>query len=183
MQNTPVRPNSHSPSYIHGHAPKHGESPTYRAWMAMRNRCLNPRAEGYYKHGGRGITVCVAWKFSFTAFLADMGEKPGDVYSLDRKDNDGYYSCGHCVECTANAWTANCRWATLTEQGSNKRNNRTFEYRGVRYTIAEAVRTFGIPRGTLVNRHRQGWTGEQIVSEPKLPGVSMRNRRIARSAE
>lgn len=177
---TPTRPDSDSasPSYVHGHARKHGESPTYRTWMALRNRCLNPRQENYYKHGGRGIKVCAAWSGShgFPVFLADVGEKPEGDYSLDRVDNDGHYSCGHCEECTANGWPMNCRWATRFEQGSNKRNNRTFEYNGRRYTIAEAVREFGIPRGTLLNRQRRGWTGEQIVNQPKCPGVKLECR-------
>jgi hypothetical protein len=179
-KHTPPCPDSVSTTgtFVHGHARKDNESPTYRAWMALRNRCLNPRQENFFKHGGRGITVCAAWRHThgFAAFLADMGEHPGDGYSVDRIDNDGHYSCGHCEECLANGWPANCRWATRTEQGSNKRNNRTFFYEGVRYTIAEAVRAFGIPRGTLVNRHRRGWTGEQIVNEAKRPGVKLECR-------
>lgn len=163
---------------VHGHARKRSESPTYRVWMALRNRCLNPRQENYYKHGGRGITVCSAWRptHGFAAFLADVGERPSLDHSIDRIDNEGHYSCGHCQECLQNGWPANCKWSTRTEQGSNKRNNRTFEYDGVRYTIAEAVRVFDIPRGTLVNRHRRGWTGHQIVNQPKQPGVRLECR-------
>lgn len=150
----------------------------HRAFYAMHTRCNNPNSEGYYKHGGRGIRVCSAWRQcdGFKTFAADVGEHPGPGYSLDRIENNGHYSCGKCEECLREGWTANCRWATLIEQGSNKRNNRTFEFECVRYTIAEAVRTFGIPRGTLINRHRRGWTGEQIVNQPKKPGVKLECR-------
>lgn len=172
------RPGELNPSYIHGHGSKGAESKTYIAWYAMRNRCLNPRQENYFKYGGRGIAVCLGWRESngFASFLKDMGDHPGEGYSLERKDNQGNYSCGHCSECIEKGWPMNCRWATRIEQGSNKRNNRTFEVNGVRYTIAEAVRTFGIPRGTLVNRQRRGWSGSQIINEPKKPGVSLQCR-------
>lgn len=190
MKNTPTRPGYDSLSFDfrsplipdrhyptkHGHAPRGRKDPTYETWRAMRTRCLNPNSKGYDKHGGRGIQICASWRYSdgFPAFLSDMGERPvsGD-YSIERIDNNGHYSCGKCFECIAYGWAQNCKWATRREQGSNKRNNRTFEYEGVRYTIAEAVRVFGIPRGTLVNRHRRGWTGEQIVNQPKVPGVKL----------
>lgn len=58
-------------------------------------------------------------------------------------------------------------------QGSNKRNNKTFVYRGVRYTLAEAVRAFGIPRGTLIYRHRIGLSGEDIVNQPRILGARL----------
>ena len=40
----------------------------------------------------------------FAAFLADMGERPGPGYLIDRVDRDGDYGPG------------NCRWATAAEQ-------------------------------------------------------------------
>lgn len=150
-------------NHKHGHAHTGNLSPTYKTWNAMRARCQNPKSLAYSKYGARGIKVCDRWN-TFAEFLADMGARPGPEYSIDRIDNSGHYEPG------------NCRWATVPQQVSNKRNNRTFVYRGVTYTVAEAVRVFGIPRGTLINRHRRGWTGEQIVNEPKKPGVSIECR-------
>jgi hypothetical protein len=74
----------------------------------MLTRCRNPRNARYKDYGGRGITVCEAWR-SFEAFLADMGRRPSPAHSLDRRENDGNYEPG------------NCRWATPEEQANNRR--------------------------------------------------------------
>lgn len=90
----------------------HGASYTveYQAWRGMKRRCYNPSSPGYDSWGGRGIAVCDRWKNSFESFLADMGERPGEGYSLDRIDVDGNYEPG------------NCRWATAATQSRNKRS-------------------------------------------------------------
>lgn len=88
----------------------HGRSKTslYKAWNSMNQRCHNPNVDEYKYYGARGISVCDRWRFSFTAFLADMGERPKGL-SIDRINNDGNYEPG------------NCRWATIHQQAMNKR--------------------------------------------------------------
>lgn len=81
--------------------------PLYRRWSSMIARCTNPRDASWTDYGGRGITVCDRW-LSFAAFVADMGDCPSGM-SLDRVDNNGNYE------------SANCRWATPSEQGLNRR--------------------------------------------------------------
>ncbi len=90
---------------------RHGMAgtPEYRAWAAMRMRCVNPNMEHWDSYGGRGITVCAKWLNSFGAFYQDMGPRPTSKHSLDRIDNDGNYE------------PSNCRWATGCQQSSNKR--------------------------------------------------------------
>ena len=82
---------------------------TYKCWVNMKNRCLNPNVKGYEYYGGRGITVCDRWKNSFENFLVDMGEPPSPELSIDRIDNDGNYEPG------------NCKWSTKYEQVHNRR--------------------------------------------------------------
>jgi len=91
----------------HGHAPRSGSSAEYRSWMAMRNRCQQPKTMFYERYGGRGIRVCERWQ-KFENFLADMGPRP-EGKTLDRYPNpDGNYEPG------------NCRWATPKEQRHNR---------------------------------------------------------------
>lgn len=79
----------------------------YRSWVMMKQRCQNPNATGYFRYGGRGITVCDRWQ-SFDSFAADMGPRPAGT-SLDRIDNGGNYT------------PRNCRWATKSIQQQNRR--------------------------------------------------------------
>lgn len=89
----------------HGHS--RPASPTYRTWSSMIQRTTNPNNPRYADYGGRGITVCDAWR-KFEGFLADMGERPKGR-TLDRIDNDRGYESG------------NCRWSTPKEQQNNRR--------------------------------------------------------------
>ena len=104
---------------------KHGGylSPTWQTWSAMRRRCSDPKFQSYPNYGGRGIAVCARWndvRTGFAAFRSDVGERP-DGMTIDRKDNHANYSCGHCPDCVARGWIANCRWATVWDQAANKR--------------------------------------------------------------
>lgn len=89
---------------------RHGMIDTgeYRAWAAMKRRCLNPNDPAFKHYGARGIGVCEEW-LSFKAFIADMGPKPSPELTLDRIDNNRGYEPG------------NCRWATNAVQQMNRR--------------------------------------------------------------
>jgi hypothetical protein len=90
----------------HGHSRK-SKSKTYLTWEAMKTRCSpkSVNARNYFK---RGIQVCDRW-LKFENFLEDMGEHPGQGFSIDRIDNDLGYS------------KENCQWASRDQQSSNRR--------------------------------------------------------------
>lgn len=98
----------------------HGMSdrPEYRIWLSMIQRCHNPKSQKYQSYGARGITVCPEWRASFEAFYSDMGSRPSNSHSIERKDNSLGYSSSNCI------------WATRTEQQRNIRTNRLIEFKG-----------------------------------------------------
>jgi hypothetical protein len=104
------------------HVEKHGKvnHPLYSTWMNMRRRCHAPGATNYELYGGRGVSVCDRWRYSFAAFIADVGEPPAGC-TLDRIDYDGDYAPG------------NVRWATASTQGKNTRTrcDNTSGHKGV----------------------------------------------------
>jgi len=87
---------------------KHGmyNTPEYKSWQMMWDRCTNPKAGRTHRYRGRGITVDPTWS-DFEVFYKDMGERPKGT-TLDRVDNNGNYT------------KSNCRWADNKTQGSNR---------------------------------------------------------------
>ena len=125
----------------------------YSSWEAMQNRCYRPQARGFANYGGRGITVCDAWRESFERFALDMGPRPAG-HSLERIDNSGHYN------------PANCRWATRTEQARNRRNSRVLTHMGETLTLAEWAQRTGMAWHTLYNRVASGWGDTRALTEP-----------------
>lgn len=86
--------------------------------------------------------------------------------SIDRKNNDGHYSCGKCEECIANGWPMNCRWATGKEQTRNSTKARMLTVNGRTMTLVEWCEATGLNRETIRRRIRRGWTVEEALTLP-----------------
>ncbi len=135
----------------HGHAREDRVSSTWKSWRSMKERCFNPKASGFERYGGRGITVCRRWLL-FDDFLSDMGEKP-DGLTIERIDNNGNYEPG------------NCRWATYREQAYNRKDTCVFDFRGIQYTTEGLMKISGMNFNTLKARLRK-WSVEEAMTRP-----------------
>ena len=134
-------------------------SKIYMTWNRMLSRCSNPIVDRYEQYGGRGIAVCDRWK-KFENFYADMGDIPGDGYSIGRKDNDGNYEPG------------NCRWETALEQGNNTSTNVFIEFNGKRKTLSQWVRIYNLDYSRTRQRFAKG------IEPPELFDPKHRIKRL-----
>lgn len=97
--------------------------PLYNTWACMHARCYNEKNPNYVNYGARGIRVADEWH-SFQTFALDMCPKPlGGKTTIERLDNDGWYS------------KANCVWGTPSQQCANRRtfSNSSSGATGVRF--------------------------------------------------
>jgi len=131
-------------------------SPEYRIWLAMKNRCTNPNDKAAYKYyGGNGISVCKRWSDSFQAFFDDMGPKPGRKYEIDRIDNSSGYK------------DDNCRWTTRKEQVRNRSNTLKLTFKGETKSIAEWAEITDFSYHLLRQRKYLKWSDDKILTTPK----------------
>ncbi len=137
-------------------ATKHGlsKTPEYKVWAEMKGRCSNPKHKAWRHYGGRGIKVCNRWE-SFEGFISDMGRRPSSKHTIDRIDNNRGYEPG------------NCRWATVREQGRNRRNNCHVTINGETKTVAEWCEHYGIPWYLYGGRINLGWSQVDALTLPK----------------
>lgn len=98
------------PSHFkHGEARKRSETPLYKKWQKMKERCYNENCARYSQYGARGITVCDLWRHDSIEFLNwahANGYEPG--LEIDRIDVDGHYE------------PSNCRFVTKRENAGNR---------------------------------------------------------------
>lgn len=145
---------------------KQSNTPTYRTWARMKSRCFNPKDGSFANYGGRGIKMCDRWHNSFISFVEDIGERPSREHSIDRIDNDGWYSCGKCQECISKGLTANCKWSTRVEQCNNRRSSHYVTINDRTQTLAEWCRELNIAVHTAQSRIARGWDDVRALQTP-----------------
>lgn len=103
------------------------EHPDYARWLAMKQRCQNPKSCNYARYGAKGISVDPLFE-CFDAFVSYIAQLPnyGTIgASLDRRDGSKNYEPG------------NLRWSSQSVQvanqlGSGKGQNK---YTGVNWSV------------------------------------------------
>jgi len=132
----------------HGDAKRNDRKVLYNKWASMLSRCRNPHNKAYKYYGGRGITVCEAWKKyeNFMIWAYNTGYR--DDLSIDRIDNDEGYNA------------KNCRFVKRKEQNRNKKNNRMLTYNGETKCVGAWAEELGVTYALLYglvyrNNHRR----------------------------
>lgn len=128
------------------------DSPEWRTWKSMIERCFNKHAKGYERYGGIGITVHPEWVGvnGFASFLNFVGKRPSGC-SIGRINNDGNYEPG------------NVSWETPVQQASNKSNNHILTIDGKSLNITQWSTVSGVSRILICNRKRAGWNDFDAV--------------------
>ena len=122
---------------------KISEQPEYQIWAQMKQRCNNPNHGNYSNYGGRGIVVCEQWLNSYSNFIGDMGNRPTDNHSIERKDVNGPYS------------PENCLWIPLKEKQLNKRDSAVINVGDVFGKLTVLCEVEGKVRNTKPNSLRR----------------------------
>ena len=137
----------------------------YKIWDCMKQRCTNPNNPQYKHYGGRGIQVCSEW-LCFAEFMNwAMANGYDESLSIDRRDNNEWYT------------PENCRWVTQKIQNNNKRNNHLLSFNGTTRTIAEWGKVTGFLPATIQHRIvRDGWTVEDALTIPPKKGNRIKKR-------
>ncbi len=128
-------------------------TPEHKIWMGIKCRCKCPSATGYYRYGGRAITVSDEWRESFAAFYRDMGPRPTPKHTVERIENDKGYS------------KDNCCWATRKEQMRNMSRNHEITFDGRTQCLQEWADEVGLNKATLRKRLRRGWSVEKALGQ------------------
>lgn len=128
----------------------HGKSklPEYRVWKEMRKRCYCKTNKEYPTYGALGVRVCKRWN-NFQNFITDMGSRPEGTL-IDRMDPKGNYE------------PTNCRWATTTESGRNKRNSFKVSIGGKSKHWMDWCDEFQVPYAWAKNKLDSGIAPENV---------------------
>lgn len=128
----------------------------YRIWDAMKNRCYLKTHSAYLYYGGRGITVCDAWKDNFEAFYGwAINNGYSEDLTIDRIDNDSGYS------------PENCKWSTREEQVNNRKSCVLITYNGETKNLMQWCKLLNLPYKLIHQRmYLKNISFEEAISIP-----------------
>lgn len=127
--------------------------PAYGNWACMKARIKNFHADKV--HDKELLD-------SFGEFISEIGEKPGDKFSIERIENNLGYIRG------------NIKWATAKEQANNRSNKRFVTAFGQTKHIKEWAEDAGLTWEALWHRLRT-MTPEEAVTKPRRNYHKRRN--------
>lgn len=140
----------------------------YGVWQSMIARCNNPNKKEYAGYGGRGITVCLAWRSDYMKFrkwALSNGYDPNaprGVCTLDRIDNNKGYK------------PSNCRWVSSTVQHANKVDTLLYSYYGRTMNAHGWSKHLNIDYQDLLAMLHQGMSIGQIIKKHKLQNTDFK---------
>lgn len=148
--------------------------PLFRVWDGMKQRCYNPKQEGFEYWGGKGIIVCPEWKDDFKAFYdwaMVKGWRPG--LTVDRIKSDKNYE------------PDNCRLATYRQQRLNMDAVNLITAFGETKCVQDWVDdprckvTYGGLRNRI-GRDKADWPDVEkaITTPPQIRGFNIENRAV-----
>ena len=109
-------------------------------WIKVKQRCLNEKDPAYKNYWWRWIGLCKEWMW-FQNFYNDMRDSYKEWLTLERIDNNKWYS------------KENCKWATRKEQARNTRQCPLVEYNWIKRSLAEWSEKIWIKPSTLRQRY------------------------------
>ena len=154
---------------------RHGYSATliYRIWASMKQRCNNPKSNGYKYYGARGIKMCDEWNNNpklFIDYVSNLINYRKKDYSLDRIDSSVNYEPG------------NVRWSPRIIQVRN-RNTKSGNsgYDGIRikkftrdrYIARITVDYEGVYIGTYDTAYNAAKARDQYIIDNNLEGFKI----------
>lgn len=119
-------------------------TPIYWLWTNIKKRCFNPSSTRFFNYGGRGITMCDEWNYSFLSFCEWALNNGWEVgKQIDRINNNGNYE------------PTNCRFVTPKENTRNRSNCYFILYKGREVNLSDICDELGIRHANVSNIKRR----------------------------
>jgi len=130
-------------------------TPEYKSWECIKQRCNNPNDHSFNNYGGRGIVLCDKWQNDFVAFYKHVGPRPSIFHSIERINNNSNYEPG------------NVKWASAQEQANNTRRNHVIIIHGWSLNVTQWAKFVGLGNTTLLQRiNAYGWPIAKAIFTP-----------------